>query len=80
MSTDTMKHIDNGFYRISDKLAGSLARQSPAHTDDGPSMPPNGKEWRVTHNGFRWWLSRTPYRFYTDAPARGWVWALHGKH
>jgi hypothetical protein len=74
-----MKHIDSGFYRISDKLAGKLGRahkSGPNATD----LPARGLERRVFHEGSWWWLKRTPYRYRTDAPKRGWVWALAHRH
>ena len=75
MAPTNSTHIDNGFYRISDRLAGKLAKSSPIGR-----LPADGMESRVTHEGARWWLTRTPLRFRNDSPARGWVWALHGKH
>jgi hypothetical protein len=68
--------IGHGFYRVSDKFAGQLARGV------GKKLPSHGHELRVAlEDGRLAWLQRTPvttdaYGF--KAPKHGWVWALHG--
>lgn len=67
--------IGHGFYRVSDKFAGQLARGV------GKKLPKHGTELRVElEDGRLAWLQRTPFspQFHTSAPKRGWVWALHG--
>ncbi len=44
-----MQHIDNGFYRISEDNARSLAGKLPDH----------GAERLVVHKGQHYWLGRT---------------------
>lgn len=65
-------HIDNGFYQVSDKVAGQLAKDSPLGR-----LPEHGNESRVFVHSTQWWLTRTPYRYRTDSPKRGWVWAVY---
>ncbi len=79
-----LRHIDTGFYRISDREAGKLARAAVPGAHDGPDgLPGLGYEKRVHHPrpgetvGASCWLTRTPHRHQEDSPARGWVWALH---
>ena len=68
-----LEHISYGHYRVSDAEAGRLARGV------GKKLPEHGKELRVElPDGKLAWLTRTIYRQYTDAPKRGWVWALYG--
>lgn len=69
-----MKEIDSGFYRISDQLAARLAKASPTKR-----LPRLGYELRqvTLPDGRTAALTRTPYRFRTDAPKRGWVWAVY---
>jgi len=67
------QHIDNSFYRVSDKVAGKLAKDGPLGR-----LPNEGMEGRVFVGNTQWWLTRTPYRYRTDSPARGWVWAVYG--
>lgn len=67
--------IGHGFYKVSDKFAGQLAKHI------SKPLPKHGYELRVAlEDGRLAWLCRTPYspQFHTDAPKRGWVWALHG--
>jgi hypothetical protein len=68
-----LKHIDNGFFQVSDKLAAQLAKMNRTL----PSLPPHGYERRVKYANQLWWLTRTPYRVMLDAPKRGWVWAIY---
>lgn len=70
------QHIDNGFYRISDKAAADICRNNPSAAS-GSSVPRHGYERKVTIDGREGWLTRTALRFRTDAPKRGWVWALY---
>lgn len=65
-------HIDSGFYRVSDKVAGKLAKSGPLGR-----LPHEGMEGRVFVGNTQWWLTRTPYQHRTDSPARGWVWAVY---
>lgn len=65
-------HIDNGFYRISDKAAGALAKLK------GRKLPRHGYEIRVeVAPCLSAWLQRTPLRYRVNAPKRGWVWAIY---
>lgn len=69
-----LTHIDHGFYRVSDKDAGALVHKIPNGRLPGP-----GRETRVQlDTGEYGWLQRTAYspRCHTDAPDRGWVWAV----
>lgn len=66
------RHIDNGFYRVSDRMASKLAHEGPLGR-----LPNLGMEGRVFVGNTQWWLTRTPYRYYADAPTRGWVWAIY---
>lgn len=66
-------HIDNGFYRVSDRVAKIIARElSPLGR-----LPSKDMAGRVVIDGVVGWLTRTPYRYRSDAPPRGWVWALY---
>jgi len=70
--TFTCSHIDNGFYRISDKAAGALAKLKDR------KLPRHGYEIRVEVSPcLSAWLQRTPLRYRTDSPARGWVWSIY---
>lgn len=72
---DRSRHIDTGFYRVTDKEAGALAREA------GKSLPKHGYQLRVElPYGRMAWLQRTPVSSTRDfrAPARGWVWAIFG--
>lgn len=63
-----------GFHRLTDAQAGALARAV------GKKLPAHGRELRVEVPGLGLrWLTRTPYGRgnWTDAPTRGWVWAIH---
>jgi hypothetical protein len=71
-----MQYIDNNHYKITDKLAGNLARAFPSDTLGSNKLPAWGKMREVYHNGQKYWLLRTPYRYRVDSPKRGWVWAL----
>ena len=67
------RHISHGFYRVSDREAGQLARKT------GRRLPRHGYELAVDEDGKRYWLARTPvstdaYGF--KAPRRGWVWSV----
>lgn len=52
------RHIDHGFYRVSDKEAGQLARSCKQHGFSG-SLPEHGKEKLVKHGEQYLWLART---------------------
>lgn len=75
----TAKHLDNGFYLVSDRAAGALVRVL------GQKLPRIGWEKFVmvrTADGrlLNAWLKRTDTRHtaYTWAQrGRGWHWALH---
>ncbi len=61
----------SGLFRISDKDAGRLARES-----DNGELPGHGREIVVRlPDGRNAWLSRETYHG-TDGPKRGWVWAV----
>lgn len=68
------RHISHGFYRVSDREAGQLARGV------GKPLPKHGYELRVElSDGRLAWLSRTPTQYsLREGPARGWVWAVSG--
>lgn len=69
--TDSARHISHGFYRVSDREAGALARGA------GKPLPRHGMELRVElPDGRLAWLSRTPAKHL--APTRGWVWSVSG--
>jgi len=68
-----MMHISHGHYRVSDRDAGALASAA------GVSLPREGHAARVhLSDGRLAELLRTTYsrKLHTDAPARGWVWAV----
>jgi hypothetical protein len=66
-----MTLISHGHYRVSDKDAGILARAV------GRGLPRIGYEMIVKlPDGRKATLLRTPYSVMTDAPKRGWVWAV----
>lgn len=75
-ATVAWKLIDNNHFQISDGSARMLARRFPG-TVGGTKLPSPDLERRVKVNGRQAWLKRTPYRYFTDAPARGWVWCVH---
>jgi len=60
------KHISHGFYMVSDSEAARMAREV------GAKLPRYGYELRLDRGA----LMRTPYRYHSDAPKRGWVWAV----
>lgn len=66
------KHIGHSFYKISDALAGALAKNVRA------PLPRHGHYLVIEVDGRRAELHRTPYspKLHTDAPKRGWVWAV----
>ena len=68
------RYISHGFYRVTDREAKALAK------DAGSNVPGAGMELRVQlPDGSLAWLSRTPYsQGHTDAPKRGWVYAVSG--
>jgi hypothetical protein len=69
-----LAHISHGFYRVSDRDAGILAKKV------GSKPPNHGMELRVElPDGKLMWLTRTPYSRagHTDAPERAWVYAVH---
>jgi hypothetical protein len=74
-TTKAMKYLDSGFYRISDKLAASLAKAHP--NPNYQNLPPHGYERRITYNGYHWWLTRTPHSPDFGGPKRGWVYAIY---
>lgn len=64
-----LTHISHGFYRVSDRDAGKLAKAV------GAKLPGPGRELRVSMpDGKLMWLQRTPYSraWHADAPERGW--------
>lgn len=64
------RHISHGFYRVSDREAGSLARKA------GRRLPRHGYELAVDEDGKRYWLARTPIGRVSGGPKRGWVWSV----
>lgn len=69
---DASTYIDNTHYRVSDRIAGQLAREV------GAALPRLGHELRVTVNGKPYWLNRTPIsRHPRFANKRGWVWCVY---
>jgi hypothetical protein len=65
------RHIDTGWYRISDKAAGILSKRSGFQ-----KLPKRGMEQRIIVDDFPFWLARTPHCYLTDSPNRGWVWSV----
>lgn len=66
-----MKYISHNHYRVSDAEAGRLVKAS------GAKLPRHGYAITVVLDDGRYAeLLRTPYQHYTDAPKRGWVWAV----
>lgn len=66
-----LRHIDNGFYHVSDKSAGQLARASKHR-----KLPRHGYQIDVTlANGSTAILQRTPVSCVTYTKRR-WVWAV----
>lgn len=70
-------YISHGFFRVSDREAGRLARASNA------KLPKYGRPSyvvvRLGSGGPQAELHRTPYdrRYHSDAPKRGWVYAVY---
>jgi hypothetical protein len=79
------KHLSHGFFRVSDAVAGRLAK------DSGSPLPrlghylivelprdafPEDSPFYETKLAE---LSRTQMRYSTSAPKRGWVWAVMPK-
>lgn len=48
--------LGHGFYAISPKAAGKLAKEA------GKKLPKHGYELRVEHEGCLWWLKRTVHQ------------------
>lgn len=70
------KHIGHSFYKITDKQAAALARAA------GAPLPRHGYYIPILLEGRRAELHRTTYSssLHTDAPKRGWVWAVLDPH
>lgn len=67
------KFIDVCHYRISDEEATRLAEATMLGR-----LPRQGYELEVRlDDGRTAWMNRTPYRYFNDAPARGWVWCIY---
>lgn len=69
-----MQYISHGFYRISDREASRLAKEAPHGR-----LPRHGYFINVLlSDGRKAELHRTLYGvgLHTDAPKRGWVWAV----
>jgi hypothetical protein len=66
-----MKLIDNNHFRISDKLAGQLARENPCFGNT--KLPKHGYERCVIYQGKKHWMFRTNY----SSLKRGWTWCLY---
>ena len=69
-------HIDTGFFRLKDGQATKLAAASQS-ARFAERLPEFGWEKLVQIDGVPYWLARTPYRYHSDAPDRGWVWAIY---
>jgi len=61
-------YLSHGFYRVSDREAGKLARSA------GRRLPRHGYELAVEEDGKRYWLARTPNK--SHLRKRGWVWSI----
>jgi hypothetical protein len=66
------EHISHNHYRVSDAVAGQLARNA------GGRLPAHGHELSVElPNGKHVWLTRTPTQYLPGYPKRGWVWCVY---
>lgn len=63
-----IQYLDNGFFTLSGKAAGALARAA------GLSVPRPGFQLRIPTTEGDLFLQRTP----TSLRARAWSWAIHG--
>ena len=66
------EHISHNFFRVSDAVAGQLARDAMV------PLPAHGHQLNVALPGGQLvWLIRTPTHYIPGYPKRGWVWAVY---